>query len=159
MDLDGERMKNFINFSLNSHGIIFETRFDVLAQLFCTNGNGVRLDANGMLIDVTDPISPSYVPTENDNYNKDPAKCIVYCWSDDDRFQPFRQYRGCQEPGFEEEVEYFVKCIKEAKLSDIQPTEVDIMLGRDEAGHYRKSLSDWKDNIRLVEECLLGVQI
>lgn len=119
-------MKDYIKYAMEFYPNMFQHPSQVLEHLFCTLGNGIHLNQKMKLNEnySCEEVYPFPAPT--------PLKHI-YPWSQNEKFQPFRKYIGCQDVGFKESVEYFLACLK------LTP---------------RKIAGEWLDNIELISEVL-----
>lgn len=123
-------MQKFIDFNLTYRQNLYPNAAEVIANMFTTIGNGIKLNHKLQIPDNyggTDPyIFSDPVPIKN-----------LYPWTDNISCQPFRKYVGCKTPGFKEAVDYFIKCL------EITPTT--------------QRSKPWKDNVSLIKEVLSAV--
>ena len=91
-------MKDCLAHNLKQYPTVFRKEVEVLSHLFCTLGNGVTLKELNQFKFKT-PIEIQ--PLEH-----------IYKFSFNEEFQPFRKYIGCEAPGFEAAVLWFIDCIK-----------------------------------------------
>lgn len=97
-----------------------------------------------------------------------PKTVNLYPWSNNPEFQPFRKFVGCKNPGFQEEVEYFIGVVR--TLNDLRIKQIYlagmrnywdtfIMINpeyvQEETERWLKDVNDWIKNIHIVEEVLL----
>lgn len=121
-------MKSIIEYYLN-HPAMKGDLNRVIEHMFASVGSGIRLNHLGYF--GSDKEEEAFEFPEPRPFN------WIYPWIDTESLQPFRSIAGCREYGFEEAAKYFIECIK------VTPDYVD-------------NIIDWKKNIEIVEEVLLG---
>jgi hypothetical protein len=123
-------MKRLIEDTIRHYPFAFSSPIKVLTHLFTVNGNGMRINKRGFIQDNHECQDAFTFP--------DPEPLLwVYPWSVNPRYQPFRQFAGCRDVGFNEAVEYFIECLK------ITPDTLD-------------DIKPWKENISLLEDVLIN---
>ena len=119
-------MKELIEGKMAYYRGLYPNPSRVLEHLFCTLGNGLKL--NHKL-----KFNENHSSKEVYDFPEPIAYGFIYPWSKDEEFQPFRKYIGCKDVGFKESVDYFLACLS------ITPAEI--------AG-------EWLNNIDLIREVL-----
>lgn len=120
---------NYIKENLEVYRNHFSNPAKVLEHLFCTVGNGIRMNLQG------------YIETPETEFfiNEEPVPLVnIYRFSE--QYSPILSYKGCRNPGFKEAVKYFMECIM------CTPDDV-------------KNIVEWKENIDLFQKILDAPEI
>lgn len=122
-------MKHFIESNLRRYPGVCKSPEDCLVHMFTVNGNGVDLDNKGFL-------EGNYRDSNPFKFGEPVPLKYLYPWSNDERYQPFRDLAGCRDVGFLEAAQHFLDCLS------ITPDTV-------------KDATDWKSNIETIRAVLM----
>jgi hypothetical protein len=92
-----------------------------------------------------------------ENYNKEPDFPCLYGWTNTENYQPFREFINCKNKGFEEEMCYFYKTIKDFNVEEFL-NEIKRTTAKKDARKLSETISrinnlkEWQKNLHVLRD-------